>query len=100
MMEGHDLLESVAYTRFPVDGARAPEFLADWISWLRLAPGLNGVVFGGITIAGLGIVDVELLARRLGLPAIVVNRRAPDNEHLNEALRAAGLDDRIAPVTQ
>lgn len=98
MMEGHDLVEAVAVTEFPVDGADAAEFLAQWISGLRFVSALHGVVLGGVTIAGLGIVDVELLSGRLNLPAMIVNRRAPANPPLTQALEAAGLADRIAIV--
>jgi hypothetical protein len=98
VMEGGDLVEGVAITRFPVDGDGSTGFLADWISGLRFARGLHGVVLGGITIAGLGVVDVPLLSERLGLPVVVVNRRDPRAHRLDQALRAAGLADRIPIV--
>ena len=58
LMEGHDLVEGVAATRFPVDGEDATRFLAEWIRGLRFHAGLQGIVLGGISVAGLGIVDV------------------------------------------
>ena len=100
MMEGPDLVEAVAITRFPVDGDGLTDFLADWVGDLRFRPALQGVLLGGITAAGLGVVDVPLLAERLGLPVIVVNRRAPRDEPLLEALRSAGLDARRELVTR
>ena len=98
MMEGHDLVEAVAVTEFPVDGADSAEFLADWVSGLRFVSGLHAIVLGGVTIAGLGIVDVEFLSGRLKLPVMIVNRRAPEDRPLLLALEAAGLADRIAIV--
>jgi len=98
MMEGADLVEAVAVTKFPVDGADAAEYLADWIQGLRFASALHAVVLGGITIAGLGVVDIALLARRIGLPVAIVNRRFPENEPLIQALLAAGLAQRIPIV--
>jgi endonuclease V-like protein UPF0215 family len=95
MMEGPDLVEAVAVTDFPLDGDGAAEFLAEWVAGLRFAPALHAVVLGGITIAGLGVVDIERLARRLGLPVMVVNRQPPEDEPLVRALRTAGLTDRI-----
>ena len=95
LMEAHDLVEAVAVTDFPVDGAGSAEFLASWIAGLRFASGLHGVVLGGITIAGLGIVDIEALAAELELPVMTVNRQAPTNDRLNQALEAAGLAERI-----
>jgi len=96
MMEGADLVESVAITRFPIDGPDVSGFLADWIEGLRFRPGLQGIVFGGITIAGLAVLDPVALSGRLELPVVVVNRREPSNERLREALRSAGLGERVA----
>jgi uncharacterized protein len=96
MMEGPDLVEAVAVTEFPVDGEGATEFLGDWIAGLRLRPALQGVVFGGVTIAGLAVIDAEALAARLALPVLVVNRRPPSDDRLAAALRAAGYPERIA----
>jgi endonuclease V-like protein UPF0215 family len=94
MTEGADLVEAVAVTRFPVDGAGAAEFLAGWVRGLRCAEALHAVVLGGVTIAGLAVVDVALLSSSLGLPVLVVNRRDPVDEPLAAALDAAGLSDR------
>ena len=59
VMEGADLVEGVAITRFPVDGDAVTEFLGRWVRDLRFHAGLQGIVLGGITIAGLGVVDVR-----------------------------------------
>jgi endonuclease V-like protein UPF0215 family len=96
--EGADQVEGVALTRFPVDGEDATAFLAGWIGELRLAQGLAGVVLGGITIAGLGVVDVPALAEALRLPVLIVNRRDPADHRLGDALRVAGLEARLAIV--
>jgi endonuclease V-like protein UPF0215 family len=98
IMEGADLVEGVVVTRFPVDGEGATEFLAGWIEDLRFRPGLQGLVLGGITLAGLGVVDVPALSQQLALPVIVVNRRDPSEHRLADALRAAGLPERIETV--
>lgn len=95
-MEGADLVESVAVASFPVDGAGATEFLARWIAGLRSRAGLHAVVLGGITLAGLGIVEIPALAARLGLPVLAVARRDTARSELARALRAARLEDRIA----
>src|SRR5688500_10403106 len=73
MMEGHDLVEAVAVTEFPVDGADVTGFLAGWIRARRFAPALHGVLFGGITLAGLAVLDPNALAREVGAPVVVVN---------------------------
>src|SRR4030095_16613201 len=38
MTEGPDVVEAVAVTRFPVDGDAATDFLAAWVTGLRLHP--------------------------------------------------------------
>lgn len=98
MMEGADVFEAVAVTRFAVDGEDATGFLADWIGSLRFRPSLQGVVLGGITIAGLAVVDVRGLSERVGLPVITVNRRSPVDPPLVAALRSAGFAHRVAVV--
>lgn len=98
MTEGADLVEAVALTRFPVDGEHVTEFLGEWVSGLRFRPALHGVLLGGITIAGLAVVDVGDLAARLGVPVVVVNRREPRDDRLRRALEAAGLAHRFAIV--
>jgi hypothetical protein len=98
MMEGVDLVESVAKTEFPVDGDGATEFLLNWVSGLRSYASLQGIVLGGITIAGLAVVDIEALARRSERSILVVTRRRPTNAPLVHALRAAGFEQRVAIV--
>jgi endonuclease V-like protein UPF0215 family len=94
MMEGPDLVEAVAVTRFGIDGEDVTGFLAEWIAGLRFRPALHAVIFGGITIAGLGVLDIEELARRTGVPVVVVNRRERGNARVAAALETAGLAHR------
>lgn len=98
VMEGADLVEGVAVAQFAVDGPDATEFLGTWIKGLRFRPALHGIVLGGITIAGLGVVDLVALAERTGIPVIAVNRRDPSDHRLGDALRAAGLAERLSIV--
>ena len=95
VMEGADRIEAVAIGHFAVDGEGATEYLAGWIRGLRTRAALQGAILGGITIAGLGLVDVESLAERLSLPVLVVTRRNPLGSDLADALRAAGLEHRL-----
>lgn len=98
MTEGADLVEAVAVTHFPIDGDEVTAFLATWVTSLRLHPGLQAIVLGGITIAGLGVVDLASLAKQTGIPAIAVSRRDPRGHRVADALRAAALDARLAVI--
>ncbi|RIK99987.1 MAG: DUF99 domain-containing protein [Proteobacteria bacterium] len=98
MMEGADLVEGVATTRFAIDGDDATGFLARWIGSLRFQRATQGIVLGGITIAGLGVVDVPALAAATARPVLILNRFDPTNHRLAGALAAAGLHERLALV--
>jgi uncharacterized protein len=96
MMEGSDLVEAIAVTEFPVDGDGVTAFLADWIRARRFAPALHGVLFSGITLAGLAVLDANALAREIGTPVVVVNRKDRSDAPLRGALAAAGFAERAA----
>ena len=99
MMEGADLVESVAIGTFPVDGDGATVFLAEWIAGLRAFASLQAIVLGGITIAGLGIIDIVSLSRRLAVPVLTVTRRDPATSERADALEAAGFGARLPIAT-
>lgn len=95
IMENATVVEGVAVTSFPVDGEDATGFIGNWILELKWAPMLNAVVLGGITIAGLGLIDLIVLAERLQIPVAAVTRRDTANSDLDQAFRAAGLSNRL-----
>lgn len=95
MMEGATLVEGVAITQFPIDGEGATDFLAGWIQSLRWRPSLQAVVLGGITMAGLAVVDLVALAAQLELPVLAVTRHDTASSELADALRVAGWEDRL-----
>ena len=97
-MEGADLVEAIAVTQFPVDGEGATDFLAGWVRALRVHASLQAVVLGGITLAGLAVVDLRAFALALELPVLAVTRRAPVDTDLVAALRTAGFSHRAALV--
>jgi hypothetical protein len=96
VMEGALLVEGIAIGSFPVDGDGATDYLARWVGGMRWHPALQAVLLGGATIAGLGIVDIAELSERLGLPVLSMTRQGTEKSDLANALRAAGLADRIA----
>lgn len=94
MMEGAARVEAVATLTFPVDGDNATGILAEWIQSRRFFPTMQAVVLGGITIAGLGLVELETLAAALGLPVLAVTRRPGITADLARAMQVAGFPDR------
>jgi uncharacterized protein len=95
LVEGGDRVEGIAIREFPVDGEDVTDFLAAWIRGLRFHPAAHGVVLGGVTIAGLAVVDLAALAEALRLPVLAVSRRDPSGHRVASALAAAGLAARI-----
>lgn len=95
LVEGGDRLEGVALQQFPVDGEDVTAFLAAWIRGLRFHAAAHALVLGGVTIAGLAVVDLPALADALGLPVLAVGRRDPSGHRVASALAAAGLAERI-----
>jgi uncharacterized protein len=92
---GRDLVEGVLSLRIPVDGEGITERLSGWIEASRFRPSLRSVMFSGITIAGLSVIDIEDLSRRSGLPVIAVHRKPPRDDEIIVALRTAGFPERI-----
>jgi endonuclease V-like protein UPF0215 family len=95
LMHGASTVEGVAISSFPVDGAEATDYLAEWIGGMRWSRSLHAVVLGGITIAGLGIVDIAQLATAVSAPVLAVTRRDTSSNEVSRALVAAGLRDRV-----
>jgi endonuclease V-like protein UPF0215 family len=52
----------------------------------RFAAHLQAVLLQGIALAGFNVVDIRLLHQALGLPVLVVSRRAPDLPAIERAL--------------
>ncbi len=97
MMEGATLVDGVAVNKMKIDDPDATPFLINWIKGLRWTPSLQGVVFGGITIAGLGLVHLPTIERELNLPVITVTRQDTHDSTLDTALKAAGLSN-LLPI--
>jgi endonuclease V-like protein UPF0215 family len=98
MSEGASRVEAVAVTSFPIDGDDVTGFLVEWIGALPFRASLQAVALCGVTLAGLAVVDVPALADGIGLPVIVASRKDPARSRVAQALRAAGLSERIATL--
>jgi endonuclease V-like protein UPF0215 family len=70
------------------DGADAAEQIVELVAGSKFFEHLQLVMLQGITLAGFNVVDVFNLYENLGLPVLVVSRRAPDMAAIREALLA------------
>jgi len=99
-------LDGVLVGRVRRDGANAAPKLAQLVAESRFREHLQLVLLQGIALAGFNVVDVGDLHRRLGLPILVVARRAPDLPAMREALyrrvrggrRKWALIERLGPM--
>ncbi|MCB9881276.1 MAG: DUF99 family protein [Planctomycetes bacterium] len=87
-------VEGVHSTFLDVDDALVTERLATWIANMRVLPILRAVFFDSLTIAGLGVIDLQALHEHTNLPCLIVTRRAPSTDRVARALQVAGLEDR------
>ena len=98
VMAGPALLEGVMTTSVPMDGVDVAARLAAWVRSSRFHPSLRAVLLEGLTIAGLSVIDLPLLAAGTGLPAISVDRKVPEPGRLQSTLQKLGMGDRIRCV--
>lgn len=79
-------LEGILRGKVRRDGANATRAIATLVERSRFAGHLQLVMLQGIALAGFNVVDLHALHRCLGLPVLVVARRAPDLAAIRAAL--------------
>jgi endonuclease V-like protein UPF0215 family len=79
-------LEGVLHGHVRRDGANATRELARLVSTSKFARQLQLVLLQGIALAGFNVVDLPALHARLGIPLLVVVRRAPRLDRVRRAL--------------
>jgi len=68
------------------DGANATDVLARMVSGSQFGAHTSAVLLQGIALGGFNVVDIHALHERLGVPVLVVARRAPDYDAIEAAL--------------
>jgi endonuclease V-like protein UPF0215 family len=79
-------LDGVLSGRVRRDGANAAARIAELVARSKFAGHVRAVLLQGIAVAGFNVIDVRGLSRALGLPVLVVARRAPDLAAIRRAL--------------
>jgi endonuclease V-like protein UPF0215 family len=79
-------LDGVVSGRVRRDGANATARMIELATATRFGAHVRAVLLQGIAVGGFNVVDVHELARALGVPVLVVMRRAPDLEAMRQAL--------------
>lgn len=82
-------LEAVLTCKVRRDGVNATANIEQMISQSRYGPQIQAVLLQGIAVAGFNVIDIQALSQRLGLPVIVVSRKAPDMASIKKALMGA-----------
>ena len=84
---GGSFLDVVLKTEVTVDGLDATQKLTKLINSSRHKPQLKVLMFDGITVGGFNIIDIEKMYKQTGLPVIIVNRKHPNLDSVQEALK-------------
>lgn len=96
VMKGSRGVVGVLSRWITIDGTDATDVMIDAVLSSRFKD-LRVILLKGITYGGFNVVDVERLHRETGLPVIVVVRKKPDIEAMENALRKhfPDAEDRI-----
>ncbi len=87
IFRGGKFLDGALRTDVLVDGNDATEKIAKLINSTRHKQQLKVIMFDGVTLAGFNIVDVKELHDKTGLPVIIINRKMPNLNDVEKALR-------------
>lgn len=79
-------LEGVLTGKVRRDGVNATRALCELIQKSRFRLHLQAVLLQGIALAGFNVVDIHQLNQKLGIPVLVVARKAPGMEGVKQAL--------------
>ncbi len=79
--------EGLVWGQLRQDGWDATDVLSRLLAGGKFLPQLHLVLLDGLTFGGLNVVDLPLLAARLGRPCVAVMRRPPDLAAVERAVR-------------
>ena len=83
-----------------IDDLELTEHLSSKIKKLSWYPAANLIVFSAVTFAGLGIIDVQSLSRKLKRPVMIISRIQEGTDKIKAALLTAGLQSQTSILDQ
>lgn len=84
---GGKFLDGILRTDVSIDGTDATQKLVKLINASRHKQQLKVIMLDGITLGGFNLVDIKMLAKKTGLPVIVINRKHPNLVKVKKALK-------------
>ena len=105
MIFREDCLEGVLSTRITSDGTDSTAQIIKMIKGSRFNDQIKILLFNGIALAGLNIINPEILERKLKMKVVLLNRRRQNARQLIRALgeysriRKKDVEKRIRVVT-
>jgi uncharacterized protein len=89
-----EVIEGIISFKVLVDGSDATENIERAIKKSRFNNQTKMLVFNGITVAGLNIIDIERLAKGIKSPVLAITRKRPNPNRLKYAIKVRATDSR------
>lgn len=84
---GGNFIDGMLRTDITIDGMDSTDKIIKRVNSTRHKQQLKVIMFDGITLGGFNIVDICKLQERTGLPVIVINRKMPNLQEVQKALK-------------
>ncbi len=79
-------VEGILSTKVEVDGLDSTKKIIEMIKKSKFNQQANFLILDGVNFAGFNIVDLPLLSKKLGIPAIAIARKNPNFDKIEKAL--------------
>jgi len=96
VFRGGDYLDGLLSCHVRVDGNDATKKLIDIVKKTRHLEQLGCIMLDGIALGGFNVIDINELSRKTDLPVIVMMRKFPDFQKIENALKKIKQEKKIA----
>ncbi len=86
----HNVIEGVLSETIQIDGKDGTNKILKMFNKSRFKEQIKCIAINGIVLAGLNVIDVNMLERKAGIPVIIMSRKKPDQRLFVETLRKFG----------